>query len=78
MRTMPERQAKAALFAGADIGPFGRYEGEEVYGIFSMVDANNNAVDYVMSKEGAETIIKSAQAFIDIIDGKNPFDERLS
>lgn len=70
------RTPKAAHLAGIDIGPFGRYEGGEVYGLFCMIDGDDNAVDYVISKAGAEMIIQSAQAFIDIVDGKRPMPDK--
>lgn len=70
----------STLLTGVDVGPFGRYEGDEVYGLFSMIDSEDNAVSYVISKAGAEMIIRSAQAFIDIVDGKRPMpgEDQLS
>ena len=47
-----------------------------MYGLFGMIDGDDKMVEYVISKAAAEMIIQSAQAFIDIVDGKRPMPER--
>ncbi|MBE1205950.1 hypothetical protein [Aminobacter carboxidus] len=71
MPRKPVQKSDPVGLVAVNVDAFDGHDGH-IYGLFGMIDGDDNMVEYVISKAAAEMIIQSAQAFIDIVDGKRP------